>query len=172
VLLASLALAYFTLMLVGMALFGIEIWSERGDAFGGYFSLFARLAAFRVRDGHLYLRRFLSGVTSLPQEAGTVALVLVIIGITTFDGASNGVVWTTLQPHVQSVFSEGLGLGQTPSDELADSIGLLLGIGVVAGFYLGGILGMRSVSHRFGAIPLARSFAHTLVPIGFAYVLA
>jgi len=65
--------------------------------------------------------------------------VLVVIGITTFDGASNGVVWNTLQPHVQSFFSSGLGLGQTPSDELAD---------------------------------VARTFAHTLVPIGFAYVLA
>src|SRR6202040_194161 len=144
VLLASLALAYFTLMLVGMALFGIEIWSERGDAFGGYFSLFARLAAFRVRDGHLYLRRFLSGVTSLPQETGTVTLVLVVIGITTFDGASNGVVWTTLQPHVQSFFA-GLGLADPAPDELADSLGLLLAIAVVICFYRIGVLGMRSV---------------------------
>jgi hypothetical protein len=170
--LASLSLAYFALMLLGMGLFGIETWTERGDAFGGYFSLLGRLSALNVRDGALWLRRPLSGVTSLAQEPGVVAMVIVIIGITTFDGASNGVVWNTLQPHVQSVFSEGLGLGQTPSDELADSIGLLLAISVVASFYLGGILGMRSVSRRFGATTLARSFAHTLVPIGFAYVIA
>jgi hypothetical protein len=31
---------------------------------------------------------------------------------------------------------------------------------------------MRSVSRRFSATQLSRSFAHTLVPIGFAYVLA
>jgi hypothetical protein len=170
--LASLALAYFALMLVGMALFGIERWSERGDAFGGYFSLLARLSLFSVHDRALRLRRPLSGVASLAEVPGTVALVLVIIGVTTFDGASNGVVWNTLQPHVQSFFSSDLGLGGTPSDELADSVGLLLAILVVTCFYWIGIFGMRSVSSRFGADQLARSFAHTLVPIGFAYVLA
>jgi hypothetical protein len=169
--LASLSLAYFALMLVGMALFGIEAWSEKGDAFGGYFGLFSRLSCLDVRDRALWLRRPLSGVTSLPQESGTVALVLVIIGITTFDGASNGVVWDTLQPHVQSFFS-GLGLGDTPSDEIADSLGLVLAIAIVTSFYQVGVLGMRSVSRRFGAGTLSRSFAHTLVPIGFAYVLA
>jgi hypothetical protein len=48
----------------------------------------------------------------------------------------------------------------------------LLAIVVVACFYRIGILGMHSVSRRFRAGQLARSFAHTLVPIGFAYVLA
>jgi hypothetical protein len=171
VVLASLSLAYFGLMLLGMALFGIEQWSERGDPFGGYFGLFSRLSCVEVRDGALWLRRPLTGVPSLPEGAGSVALVLVIIGITTFDGASNGVVWNTLQPHVQSVFS-GLGLGDTPADELADSLGLLLAIGIVTGFYRVGVLGMRSVSARFSTSKLSRSFAHTLVPIAFAYVLA
>ena len=169
--LASLALAYFVLMLVGMALFGIETWSERGDAFGGYFGLFARLSALDVRDRALWLRRPLSGVTTLSSERGSVALVLVILGITTFDGASNGVVWNTLQPHVQSVFT-ALGLGETPADELADTLGLALALAVVTAFYRVGVVGMRSVSSRFGASALSRSFAHTLVPIGFAYVLA
>lgn len=171
VILASLSLAYFALMLVGMALFGIEQWSERGDAFGGYFGLLARLSAFDVHGGALWRRRLLSALSSFGGESGAVALVLVIIGITTFDGASNGVVWNTLQPHVQSWFT-GLGLGDTPADELADSLGMLLAIAIVAGFYWLGVLGMRSVSRRYDARALARSYAHTLVPIGFAYVLA
>ncbi len=171
VLLASLSLAYFALMLLGMALFGIERWSERGDAFGGYFNLFSRLSCVEVHDGALWTRRPLSGVPALPIEAGTVALVLVVIGITTFDGASNGVVWNTLQPHVQSLFTS-LGLGDAPSDELADSLGLLLAIAIVCGFYRVGILGMRSVSRRYETAELSRRFVHTLVPIAFAYVLA
>lgn len=170
-LLASLALAYFTLMLAGMALFGVEDWSEKGDAFGGYFALFGRLSSVYVRDGKLRLRRALSGVPSLLEEPGTVALVLVVIGITTFDGASNGVVWDTLQPHVQSFFA-GLGLSDPAPDELADSLGLLLAIAIVVAVYRVGVLGMRSVSARYGTEELARKFAHTLVPIGFAYVLA
>ena len=169
--LASLSLAYFALMLVGMALFGIEAWSEHGDAFGGYFGLLARLSSLNVRDRALWLRRPLSGVTSLAQERGTVALVLVILGITTFDGASNGVVWNTLQPHVQSFFAS-LGLGDPAPDELADSLGLLLAIAVVIALYRIGVVGMRTVSRRIDTQTLARSFAHTLVPIGFAYVLA
>jgi hypothetical protein len=171
VLLATLSLVYFVLMLVGMALFGIEQWSERGDAFGGYFGLISRLSCIDAHDRTLWLRRPLAGVPSLAQEPGTVALVLAIIGITTFDGASNGVVWNTLQPHVQSVFS-GLGLGDTPSDELADSLGMLFALAIVAGFYRIGVLGMRSISQRFTTAQLSRSFAHTLVPIAFAYVLA
>jgi hypothetical protein len=170
-LLASLSLAYFALMLLGMMLFGIETWSEHGDPFGGYFSLLSRLSSFDVHDRVLWLRKPLSGVPSLPQESGTVALVLIVIGITTFDGASNGVVWNTLQPHVQSVFS-GLGFADPAPDEIADSLGLLLAIAVVAGFYRIGILGMRSVSPRFDTSHLSKAFAHTLVPIGFAYVLA
>jgi hypothetical protein len=169
--LASLSLAYFALMLGGMALFGIEQWSERGDAFGGYFGLLARISALDVHNGALWRRRPLSALSSFGSESGAVALVLVIIGITTFDGASNGVVWSTLQPHVQSWFT-GLGLGDTPSDELADSLGMLLAVAIVAGFYWLGVLGMRSVSRRYDARALARSYAHTLVPIGFAYVLA
>ncbi len=170
-LLASLSLAYFALMLLGMGLFGIEQWSEHGDAFGGYFGLFGRLASVGEHDRALWLRRPLSALSSFGGESGAVALVLVIIGITTFDGASNGVVWNTLQPHVQSFFS-GLGLGDTPSDEIADTLGLLLAIAVVVSFYWIGVLGMRSVSPRFDARWLARAFSHTLVPIAFAYVLA
>jgi hypothetical protein len=169
--LASLSLAYFALMLLGMALFGIEQWTERGDAFGGYFALFGRLAALDVRDGVLWRRRLLSGVPSLKMERGSVAVILVVIGITTFDGASNGVVWNTLQPHVQSVFS-GMGLADPAPDEIADSLGLLLAIAVVVSFYRVGVLGMHTVSRRPETKELSRLFAHTLVPIGFAYVLA
>lgn len=169
--LAILTLAYVVVMLGGMAAFGIEQWSDRADPLGVYFSFAGRLSALRTREGALWTRPLLSGAPSLSELPGTLAVVLVIIGTTTFDGASNGVVWTTIQPHVQSFFT-GLGLGETPSDELADSIGLLLAVAFVSGLYRIGVVGMRSVSHRYSASRLSRSFAHTLIPIGLAYVLA
>jgi hypothetical protein len=170
-LLASLSLAYFGLMLLGMALFGIQTWSERGDAFGGYFNLFSRLSLFEVRDRVVYLRRPLTGVPSLEVVPGTVAVVLVVIGVTTFDGASNGVVWNNLGPHIQTFFSS-LGASDAGADELSDSVGMLIALAIVSSFFILGVLGMRTVSRRFSGSQLSTSFAHTLVPIAFAYVLA
>ena len=169
--LASLSIAYFVLMLVGMALFGIETWSEHGDAFGGYFNMVSRISPLEVRDRVLYLRRPLSAVTSFPVEPGAVAMVLVSIGVITFDGASNGVIWNNLGPHIQSFFSS-LGAGDPGSDELADSVGMLIALAAVSCFFTLGIVGMRSVSQRFSGRELARTFAHTLIPIAFAYILA
>jgi hypothetical protein len=170
--LAALSLAYFLFMLVGMVLCGVEEWGGQADGFGAYFNLISRLSGvFRDGDGFLALRRPLSGVTDLEIRPGTVAMICTIIGTTTFDGFSNGGVWRNLEPHVASVFSD-LGLNQTPAQELAYSVGLVLCICLIAAVYRVGIVGVRSVSSRYDTTQLTHAFAHTLVPIGFAYVLA
>jgi hypothetical protein len=171
-LLAALSLGYFAIMLAGMLLFGVEQWGSSADGFGVYFNLLSRLSSL-VRDerGALCVRRPLSGVTGLALRTGTVTLICAIIGTTTFDGFSNGGIWRKAEPHVQSLFSD-LGLGPTPAQELAYSIGLLLCIALIVGVYRLGILGVRSVGERYDIGQLTRAFAHTLVPIGFAYVLA
>jgi hypothetical protein len=170
-LLAALSLGYFLAMVVGMLLFGVERWGERADGYGVYFNLLSRLSALVWEDGILYLRRPLSGLTDLPVRRGTVALLCTIIGITTFDGFSNGGVWRTNEPSLQSLFAD-LGLGQTPAQELAYSVGLVFCICVIAGVYRLGILGVHSVSRCYDVDELTRTFVHTLAPIGFAYVLA
>lgn len=170
-LLASLAIGYFVVMLGGIALFGLDRWTERGDAFGAYFNLISCLSPFEVRDRTLYLRPPLSAATELELVPGTVALILAVIGITTFDGASNGVIWKTIGPHIQSVFSS-LGAGDSTADELSDTIGLLIAIGLVTGFFYLGVRGMKTISRRLEVKALAGAFAHTLIPIAFAYVLA
>jgi hypothetical protein len=170
--LAALSLGYFVVMLVGMALFGVEEWSGQADGFGAYFGLLAKLSALaRERDGAVYLRRPLSGVTDLPIRAGTVGLICAIIGTTTFDGFSNGGIWRNNEPSIQSLFAD-LGFSQTPALELAYSVGLVLCILLVAAVYRIGIRGVRTVSDRYDRNELTRAFAHSLVPIGFAYVLA
>ncbi len=170
--LAGLSLAYFALMSLGMALFGIETWSEKGDAFAAYFNLVSKLSALvRGRDRVLYLRRPLSGLTSLEIGPGTIGLIFTLIGTTTFDGFSNGGIWRTNEPHLQRLFT-ALGFSATPAIELAGSVGLVFCILLVAGVYRLGIAGVHSVSERYDRPTLLRRFAHTLVPIGFAYVVA
>jgi hypothetical protein len=170
--LATLSLGYFLVMLVGMVLFGVEEWGGEADAFGVYFGLLARLSALvRGADGALYLRRPLSGVTDLRIRSGTVVLICTLIGTTTFDGFSNGGIWRNNEPSMQSLLAD-LGLSSTPAQELTYSIGLVLCILLILAVYRVGILGVSSVSERYGAQVLWRSFAHTLVPIAFAYVLA
>jgi hypothetical protein len=170
--LAALALGYFGVMLAGMLLFGVEQWGSSVDGFGVYFGLLARISPL-VRDeqGRLCVRRPLSGLPKLELRAGTVTLICALIGTTTFDGFSNGGIWRKNEPHLQSVFAD-LGFSQTPALELAYSLGLLLCIGLIVAVYRVGILGVRSVSARYDAGELTRAFAHTLVPIAFAYVLA
>ena len=87
--LAALSLGYAVVQLVALALFGVERWSERGDAFSVYFNLYSRLAAFERDDGVVYLRTPLSGAPPYPLLPGTVALLSAAIGTTTFDGLSN-----------------------------------------------------------------------------------
>ena len=170
--LAALSLAYFVVMLVAMLLFGVEKWSEQGDGFGAYFNLLSRMSPLCTDEqGFLCLRRPLSGLTSMPVRAGTVALVCTVIGTTTFDGFSNGGVWRKLEPELQTVFAD-IGFHVTPAVELTYSVGLLLCVALVMGIYRVGIAGVRGVSRRYGTAELSHKFAHTLVPIGLAYVIA
>jgi hypothetical protein len=170
--LAALSLAYFLVMLAGMAAFGIEAWEERADGFGVYFTLLSRMSALcSDQQGIVYRRLPLSGLPDMPVRRGTVAVICTVIGTTTFDGFSNGGLWRSAEPHLESFFA-GLSLGQTPAQELAYSVGLVGCVLLVAGVYRLGIAGVRSVSARYETPYLTRTFAHTLAPIGFAYVVA
>ncbi len=169
--LAALSLGYFLVMLAGMAAFGIEEFETHADGFSVYFSLLARLSAVEFRRGEIFRRRPLSAVTGLPIQAGTVTLICAVIGITTFDGASNGGYWKELYPHISSLFGD-LGLGVTPATELAYTLGLIACIALVGGVFHIGVLGMRGVSDQYTSGELTRKFVHTLVPIGFGYLVA
>jgi hypothetical protein len=170
--LAVLALAYAAVQLVGMSLYGVEAWTRNGDAFGVYFRLYSTLSALDWRDRRLFLRAPLSGTTTLRPLAGTVALLAVAIGTTTFDGLSENEFWTGIAQDIQDLMAD-LGLSATRGLEVAYTLGMLAVVAGCAGLFWLGVLGMRSVEHRrHGPVELARLFAHSLVPIAFAYVLA
>lgn len=168
---AALAVGYATVQLVGMALFGVQTWSRRGDAFGLYFSLLSRLSVWEREGRVVYLRRPLSGAPRMPVMAGSVALLCVSIGSTSFDGFSNGSVWAGVSPDLSDAFSS-LGAGSSTAHQWAATVGLIIAVALVASFYWLGVRGMQTVGEGHRAGELAGRFAHTLIPIAFAYAVA
>jgi hypothetical protein len=168
---AIATLVYSALTFIAMALYGVEAWSARGEAYSVYFNLFSRISAFETRDRVVGLRPPLSGLAHFKAGAGTVALLAVMIGSVTFDGAGEAPIWTGIAPDLSNFFGD-LGLSPQPAFELTFLVGLSAAILLVYGFYRLGVLGAKSVGGGFSAETLARAFAHTLVPIALAYVMA
>jgi hypothetical protein len=169
--LAIATLVYSALTFVAMALYGVETWISRGEAFSVYFNLFSRISPVETRDRVVGLRQPLSGLPALRPMAGTVPLLAVMIGSVTFDGASEAPIWTGIAPDIASFFQD-VGLSPQNALELTFMIGLTGTVLLVYGFYRLGVLGAKSVGGGFSALRLARGFVHSLVPIAFAYVAA
>lgn len=166
------ALAYAAVQLLGMSLFGIETWESRGDGFSVYYNLFSRLSVFDWLRDRLEYRPPLSGVVKLTPLPGTVALLAVMVGSTSFDGFEQGSTWlNSIEPRFQDFWSS-LGFSASTSLELAASLGLVLAVLIIAALYLLGIAGMHTVDPGHSTLDLARRFIHTMVPIGLAYVIA
>ena len=167
--LAVIVLLYVVVMLVGMSLYGVEAWTRNADPLGVYFGLFAALAPLERRDGVLYLRPPVVGAGRLGGP-GLAAVLVAGIGVTAFDGASEGPLFNDLLPHLQDLFG-GLGFGPALALELSFVLGLLGAVALVGAIWTAALLGMprlRTDPPRRPAIELA----HTLVPILAAYVVA
>ncbi len=168
---AVISCVYAAGQLIGMSIYGIEPWTQRGDAFSVYFGLFARLSPLRWQEGRLHTRPILSGVPSLPEAPGTVALLCTMIGTTSFDGFTQGPLWNDNIQTFQGWFID-LGFNAEHAIEIANTLGMVFIVLVVSGLYRLGIAGMVGIGGKKDAGELARAFAHTLVPIALAYVIA
>ncbi|MEA2217415.1 MAG: hypothetical protein QOJ35_41 [Solirubrobacteraceae bacterium] len=104
-LLAGLALVYAAVALAGMYRYGIRPWTAHADPFAVYFALFAAMAPLVRRDDRLLVCAPLAGLTELEVGPGSVALLCAIIGSTTFDGLTNGQVWSLLEPRLADAFA-------------------------------------------------------------------
>jgi hypothetical protein len=172
--LAILALLYAATQLVGMSLYGIEPWTRNADAFSVYFRLFSMLSPLHWRDRALYVRPPLGGAPRLDPVSGTVALLCVMIGTVSFDGLSQGQLWTGtdgLAPHLQQRFIN-VGFSAETALEITFTIGLLVMVALVSTVYRLGVIGMRSVGRGHDVEELSRRFVHSLIPIAMAYVIA
>jgi hypothetical protein len=161
--LAVIMLLYVVAMLVGMSLYGVEQWTRNADAFGVYFGFFATLAPFTRRDGVLYARPPVVAAGRITGTPGVAAVVLAGIGVTAFDGASQGPLFNDLLPHIQDVFT-GIGMSEPKALELGFVVGLVAMVGIVSLIWTAAVAGMpgRPGPQLIGA----------LVPILAAYVVA
>jgi hypothetical protein len=169
--LAVMALAYAAFQFVGMSLYGANRWSNRADAFSVYFGMFARISPLHWHDRALHTRTPLGGAPRLSTVTGTVALLCTMIGTTSFDGFSQGSIWTSLADRLQTFFGD-LGFNAEHALEGAGTVGLIMMVLFISLLYRLGAAGMHDVNRRLATGDLATRFAHTLVPIALAYVVA
>jgi hypothetical protein len=167
---AVAAAVYSGYTLTMMALFGVEQWCRTGEVFSVYFGMFARLGCFGVEDGRLGVRRPLSAATKWATVPGSTAVVIASIATTSFDGAQEGAFKGAMESTFDRLVDGGLGL--TAALRLTDTLFIALcfaGVGLV---YLLGVRGMASVPGAPSFKKLRAGFAHTLIPIAMAYLVA
>ncbi len=164
------AVVYSGYTLAMMALFGVERWCRTGEVFSVYFGMFSQLGCFEARDGRLGVRRPLAAAGHWATVPGSVAVVVASIASTSFDGAQEG----AFKGAIESIFNRLVSAGMSPTGSLrfTDTIFMALcfvGVGLV---YLIGVWGMETVRGAPPRRKLRTGFAHTLIPIAFAYLVA
>lgn len=160
--LAVAMVAYGGVMLVAAMVWGRR-WLQQGEAFTALFGLLARAAPLgRGDDGKLRLRPPFAGLARLRPVRGLDAVVLVVLGSTTFDGLTRTRWWTDLSNRTSGVANTLLG-----------TAGLLWAIGLVLLVYSAAMrVTARLTEGDDDPHELSLAFAHSLVPITFAYSVA
>ncbi len=167
---ARAALFYSAYTLAMMALFGVEEWCERGEVFSVYFGMFSQLGCFGVEDGKLGVRRPLAAASHWATLPGSAAVVIASIASTSFDGAQEGAFKAAIESVYDWVVDRGVGL--LAAQRLTDTLFMLACFAGVALVYMLGVRGMRTVRGAPSLAKLRIGFAHTLIPIALAYLLA
>ncbi len=167
---AIAALLYTAYTLAMMTLFGVEKWCGTGEVFSVYFGMFSRLGAFAVKDGRLGRRLPLAAASHWATVPGSLAVVIASIATTSFDGGQEGAFKGAIEQTFDWLAEAGLSL--TASLRITDTIFLALCFAGVAVIYLIGVKGMETVRGAPSFGRLRSGFAHTLIPIAFAYLVA
>jgi len=154
-------LTVYSLAMLGGAVVKDRGWVRTADGFAVLFATLAAMAPlFRDDAGQLRRRVPLSGLSRLPDVAGTVPFVLVVLGSTTFDGFTRSSLWL-------DIGGDRVGWSRT----LTSTLGLVVVIGLVGMVYSIAISAMAAITEEEPAV-LSRVFGPTLVPIAAAYAVA
>jgi hypothetical protein len=151
---------YAAVLVLGGIWWG-RAWIERADAFGVYFGLVGRLGIIQRDDtGTLRLRAPLVGLSRVEPVRGTALVVLVALGVTSFDGLTRSTSWESL-------------LGRRTGWEAAplSTLGLLAMVAIVTVAYYASMAAASRVVDE-PTPRLVEVFAHSLVPISLGYAVA
>jgi len=153
---------YTVAALTGAAWWG-RAWLRDGEGFAALFHLLAALApVFRDDDtGRLRLRWPLAGLATVPSRRGLDALVLTVLGSTTFDGVTRQDWWA------RDVVGNRSDWGRT----LVFSVGLLFVILLVAVVWFGATRLSAAITGN-DPVEIAAAYLPSLVPIVLAYAIA
>lgn len=153
---------YTLFVLAGATLFGAG-WVRTGDGFAVLFTLLGALAPFHRDDaGRLRVRWPGAGLSDVEPRPGTLAVILVLLGGTTFDGFSRTQLWDDV-----------VGTRRDWDLTMVNSLGLALVVGTVAVLF---VLATRLVAvlagDHDGTVEQAWRWAPSLIPIVLAYAIA
>ncbi len=156
---AVFVVIYLLLLAFGTWQYG-RAWLADSEGFAVLFGLLASIAPLYRDGGRLRWRAPLSGLSTVAIRPGTMALVLVVLGGTTFDGLSGSRLW-----------SDNVGQRTGWSSTLVNTIGMVFVIAVVTAVYM---VAARAAAAIVGEHPddTAEAFTHSLVPIVFGYAIA
>lgn len=159
---AGAALVYTIYLFYLMLWLGRETALEVGDAFTVYNSLIGSIAPLgHDRNGPLVWRGWMRALPSVRQRRGLTAFVVAMLGTVSYDGLSSTTWWRDA-------------LGGAADSIWVGTVGLLATTALIGGAYwLASWLAVRlAPGSGLSATAVASTFAHTLVPIAFAYAFA
>jgi hypothetical protein len=154
---------YTVAALVGAAIWG-RCWLRFGEGFAALFGLLAALAPF-YRDettGALRARVPVAGLARVRARRGTAAVVIVVLGSTTFDGVTRTAFWLDLQ------FEYALVGWKLTAVNTAGLVATILAVALAFGL---SIWATSAIAKR-PVRELADAFAPSLIPIVLAYTVA
>ncbi|HUF02154.1 MAG TPA: hypothetical protein VMN35_06990 [Gaiellaceae bacterium] len=154
----------------GMVVYGREVWTRQGESFAVAFSLLARIAPFAEKNGAVVVRWPLTGLAGAERMPGTLLLVAVLLGSTSFDGFSRTSGWQNLLGNVRADLA---GESQRTVDlvlTLVNLGGLVVFVAAVVLTYGAAVTWSQRLARTDRS--LVSDFVFPLVPIAFAYLVA
>jgi hypothetical protein len=135
-------------------------WIDDHEPFAALFTTLAAMGVLFQRDDRLRVRPPMAGLAELPVATGTLAMLLVVLGGTTFDGFSESEAGRAL-----------LGRPAGWGGAAVLTLGLVASMAIVALLYTTGIWWTSRVT-GMAAAEAAGAFTPSLVPIVFGYAIA